>query len=522
MGYSFKKVVTLLIYLYALFCFLLLLLFTTNTVAAQQQYNLVPNWSFEDSVICPAPPPIYSPIPKPWYYISSKAWFCQFRNFNRCSQISSASVPHNFDTTANTMPSYQEPKTGDGYSLISTYSEGNPNGRIYIQAQLRQPLISQKKYWCSFWVSNVNVSRSSTNNIAMLITQALIYADTIQNPCNGLLSSNPQIINHGNPIITDTLNWVRISGIYTAIGGEKYITLGNFKSDILTDTLPNCSASPYIGSGYYVDDVSVIPLDSFNLKADAGSDTTITIGDSAFIGTYTNGIDTLKWKILATNNIIDTTRPGFWVKPLVNTCYTLTQTVNGFTSSDTVCINVQPLPLKFLSYELSLRGTKQSIENLWQTANEINVSHFNVQRSINNKDFTTIGKLSAQNKNYNDYSFIDNLTINEKPETLWYRIESIDKDGKKQYSETKSLNIQHSSSRITIYPNPAKDIVTISSKEKIKELSIINQLGQVVYSNSLNNNQSSTINIQGFAKGLYIVKIITIKGELITEKLIIE
>ena len=207
---------------------------------------------------------------------------------------------------------------------------------------------------------------------------------------------------------------------------------------------------------------------------------------------------------------------------MVGTCYVLTQTVNGFTSSDTVCINVQPLPLKFLSYELSLRGTKQSIENLWQTANEINVSHFNIQRSNNNKDFTTIGKLSAQNKNYNEYSFIDKPTINEKPETLWYRIESIDKDGKKQYSVTKSLNIQHSASNITIYPNPAKNIVTISSKETIKEISIINPLGQVLYSKQINNNQLSNIHLQSFAKGLVVVKIITVKGEIISKKLIIE
>ena len=491
---------------------------------AQQQYNLVPNWSFEDSVICPAPSPIYDPLPKPWYYPSKKVNYCQWGYYcNRCSHLNWASVPYNYDTSTSQYSSYQETKTGNGYSKISPFYNGEKDGRQYLQIELKQKLKSGKKYLCNYWVSTVNISKYASNNLSMLLTNSPVYPDTILNHCNGLITANPQILNYDNLIINDTLNWVLICGIYTAIGGEQYITLGNFKPDSLTKALLiNNTIYAFDAAGYYVDDVSVIPLDSFNLKADAGRDTTITIGDSAFIGSYTNGLDTLKWQILPTNITIDSTRPGFWVKPLVNTCYTLTQTVNGFTSSDTVCINVQPLPLKFLSYELSLRGTKQFIENLWQTANEINVSHFNVQRSINNKDFTTIGKLSAQNKNYNDYSFIDNLTINEKPETLWYRIESIDKDGKKQYSVTKSLNIQHSSFNITIYPNPAKNIVTISSKEPIKEISIINPLGQVLYSKQINNNQLSNIHLQCFAKGLVIVKIITGNGEIISKKLIIE
>jgi len=42
----------------------------------------------------------------------------------------------------------------------------------------------------------------------------------------------------GNPqgqLITDTVNWTKISGIYKAQGGEKYATFGNFKSDLNTE-----------------------------------------------------------------------------------------------------------------------------------------------------------------------------------------------------------------------------------------------------------------------------------------------
>jgi hypothetical protein len=262
------------------------------------------------------------------------------------------------------------------------------------------------------------------------------------------------------------------------------------------------------------------------LKADAGRDTTITTGDSAFIGSLTNGIDTVKWQILNTNGTIDSIRPGFWVHPLVNTCYVLTQTVNGYTSSDTVCVTVQPLPLKFTSYEVSLRGTKQSVENRWTTANEINVSHFYVQRSTpelsGGKDYKIIGQMKAQNRTQNAYSFVD-----EEPQegTNYYRIIAVDIDGKLSYSEVRQFIINHSSLNINIYPNPAKDFVNIVGKS-IKEIQIINQLGQVVYKEIATGtnlrNDAATINIKNLNKGLYIVKVTTTKGEVKNEKLIVE
>ena len=477
---------------------------------AQQQYNLVPNWSFETYIVCPNSL-TNNPPPPPWFEPTNYSLsYC-----NACSVSPYFGVPHNSSGSG-----YQNARTGNAYLSFFFLNGPSSNQRNYYSIKLNDSLILGHNYYVEFFISLHDGQKLASNNISALISKTAQYVDTFHYP-NGVLFANAQVYNYGNPIISDTMNWVKVSSIFRAQGGENYLTLGNFKDDNSTDYIV-FQPTGYNGAGYYIDDVSVIPLDNFNLKADAGRDTTITIGDSAFIGGYTNGLDSLKWQIQSTGIAIDSTRPGFWVHPLVGTCYVLTQTVNGFTSSDTVCINVQPLPLKFLSYELSLRGTKQSIENLWQTANEINVSHFNIQRSNNNKDFTTIGKLSAQNKNYNEYSFIDKPTINEKPETLWYRIESIDKDGKKQYSVTKSLNIQHSASNITIYPNPAKNIVTISSKETIKEISIINPLGQVLYSKQINNNQLSNIHLQSFAKGLVVVKIITVKGEIISKKLIIE
>ncbi|MBR1774291.1 MAG: T9SS type A sorting domain-containing protein [Bacteroidales bacterium] len=71
-----------------------------------------------------------------------------------------------------------------------------------------------------------------------------------------------------------------------------------------------------------------------------------------------------------------------------------------------------------------------------------------------------------------------------------------------------------------VYPNPAKDIINISSSEQINEVEIINFAGQIVYS-SKEKSKNLTINTQNFEKGNYLVQIQTDKG-LSTKKIVIE
>jgi hypothetical protein len=272
---------------------------------------------------------------------------------------------------------------------------------------------------------------------------------------------------------------------------------------------------------------SVIPLDSFCLKADAGKDTAITLGDSVFIGSYTNGIDSLKWQIQNTNIPIDSIRPGFWVHPTVTTSYILQQVVNGCFSADTVVVSVGTVPLKFTAYRLQLTenggqftsngGVRGGlVGNIWQTANEVNVSHFNILRSVDGINFKIIGSVKAQNKSLNNYSFIHE-NVNEG--LNYYKIGSIDFDGKMGFSEVRTINLKPQTlNSVSIYPNPAKEHVVITCNNA-KELMIIDYLGRVVYSDKMHR-ESYNINLQSFSNGLYLVKLITNDNLEKVEKLI--
>jgi hypothetical protein len=93
---------------------------------------------------------------------------------------------------------------------------------------------------------------------------------------------------------------------------------------------------------------------------------------------------------------------------------------------------------------------------------------------------------------------------------VYYRIESIDKDGKTSYTEIKKITFNDPFSTFNLFPNPAKAFVTIECKG-MKEIKVINQLGQVI-KQLKNPTEHQTINTEQFAKGIYIVQVVTAKN----------
>jgi hypothetical protein len=78
------------------------------------------------------------------------------------------------------------------------------------------------------------------------------------------------------------------------------------------------------------------------------------------------------------------------------------------------------------------------------------------------------------------------------------------------------------SSKFTLYPNPAKEFITISSPNvEIKTIQINDINGRFVKDIDVNNSNEVEINISNLSQGIYFIKIISEK-ETVTKKLIVE
>ena len=176
------------------------------------------------------------------------------------------------------------------------------------------------------------------------------------------------------------------------------------------------------------------------------------------------------------------------------------------------------LPVTLITFKASPIPTKEGLSKQvllsWFTASEINTSHFNIQRSINGKDFTTIDSVNA--KGASSYRYYDIPSLGARG--LYYRLQIIDKDGTLSYSEIRELSIINSP--LSISPNPAKNFVNIAGSN-LKEVSIVDLYGRILKTEVINTN-STQLPVNNLTKGIYMVKAIMIDGSIKTEKLVVE
>lgn len=64
-----------------------------------------------------------------------------------------------------------------------------------------------------------------------------------------------------------------------------------------------------------------------------------------------------------------------------------------------------------------------------------------------------------------------------------------------------------------LYPSPAQNHITISGNENIKDIAILNVLGEKVYTETNLKTQLKTVDILNLPTGIYIAQILTEKGQ---------
>ncbi len=281
------------------------------------QINLVPNGDFEYFTTCPTNPGQINRA-YPWYDPNNST----SDYYNACAPISSVI---NVPDYLNGM--FQFAHSGFGYAGIFGWQAPSTNHREYIQIKLSDSLFLNSCYIVQFYCNLSNAEYYATNNLGAYLSQSAVT-------CPQYLPYylTPQILLIGNPPIMDTLNWVRVQGVYTALGGEQYITIGNFQNDANTSYVIINGLSSNFESYYYIDDVSVIQMPN----ADAGIDTTICHGDSVQIGKENYVGVSYSWQ--PTTGLSNANIGNPKASPATTTTYYLTQTSPCGATSDTITV----------------------------------------------------------------------------------------------------------------------------------------------------------------------------------------
>lgn len=170
---------------------------------------------------------------------------------------------------------YQEAHTGDGYfGMHAGYGSGFTYYE-YVTAELDEPLIEGQVYCVSFYLASGN----DTNEVNCITDKfgALFTPSQIFEPNFDKLDENPQIMSTPMEMI-DTEGWMYFQDKFTANGGEKYITLGQFNDFQNLNVQVFSSSTPSSFDRltyYYLDDIRVIEAN--------GSCSSIEPGETSFL-----------------------------------------------------------------------------------------------------------------------------------------------------------------------------------------------------------------------------------------------
>ncbi len=205
--------------------------------------------------------------------------------------------------------------------------------------------------------------------------------------------------------------------------------------------------------------------------------------------------------------IISTATPYTWhgttyTKSGIYTFDTLNSV--GCDSLTTLVLN-STLPISFKDF-IAYSNTNSILLN-WNTSIEVNTINFVIQHSVDGKSFTNIGSVNAIGNGANNYDFTDKNPISG---TNYYRLQSIDKNGAVSYSKVVTVQFANAN-RFTVYPNPAKNVLTISG-EHIVRVQVLNNMGRVVNTQSLHDAKNPLITVDRLSAGVYHLRIQTMDG----------
>ncbi|MEO6870414.1 MAG: T9SS type A sorting domain-containing protein, partial [Ginsengibacter sp.] len=159
-----------------------------------------------------------------------------------------------------------------------------------------------------------------------------------------------------------------------------------------------------------------------------------------------------------------------------------------------------PLPLTLISFDAVKKD--KLVQLNWITTQEINTSHFLVQRGGDGITFNNIGRVEAKNTSgNNNYSLADASPVNG---VNFYRLKMIDIDGKITYSSIIKIVFARKN-ELQVFPNPAKNSITLSGLQNKGIIKIMAADGKLIKQLSAKAG-SMLIDLSTLAKGVYLLQ----------------
>jgi SdrD B-like domain/Secretion system C-terminal sorting domain len=186
---------------------------------------------------------------------------------------------------------------------------------------------------------------------------------------------------------------------------------------------------------------------------------------------------------------------------------------NGNLSFDFAIYPASLLPVNSITLNLFYNSGETTVN--WKTFAETNLLMFDVERSTDNIKFEKIAtKTPTASYGGNASYTVTDITGSNFATTVYYRIKIIDKDLKFRYSKTEVVKIKATENKISVWPNPFVNQITISQTVPQASqlfIKITDNTGRVVKTQSFKAaaglNQIAIDNLENLSAGVYAVSV---------------
>lgn len=191
------------------------------------------------------------------------------------------------------------------------------------------------------------------------------------------------------------------------------------------------------------------------------------------------------------------------IPPTANAIRFASATATAFRIDDVIISSTESgclLPVELTKFDVKRNENKVNL--IWATATELNNDHFEIQHSVDGKNFKPINQVKGNgttpvSTSYNFDHLTPSVGIN------YYRLKQVDIDGKYEYSPIRS--ILFGKNKISVSPTFAKENVTIYvSDEQSTNFGIYNLAGQQVLSGKAIGQQR--IDVGFLQTGMYFIR----------------
>jgi type IX secretion system substrate protein len=182
------------------------------------------------------------------------------------------------------------------------------------------------------------------------------------------------------------------------------------------------------------------------------------------------------------------------------------------------------LPVTLINFTAQKQNNNTLLN--WSTTSEVNFNHFEIERSADADNWTTIGTVAGHESSNikQDYTFADQLPLNG---INYYRLKLTDMNGTSIYSEVKLVEFNANQWSVSMYPNPVTNsgVVKIQSNQPLQMIHVFDINGKLVLAENITatevqGNASYTLNTNSLSQGMYFVQMANTNGKTNSLKLV--